>query len=350
MERKLEVDALRGVAILAVVGLHGMSGWYDLTDGGTRLLWIGVNQALRFCVPLFVAVSGYLLMEKNQGKKIEASKFWKKRIVSLLPGFWWWSLFSVVVIGSVSGWGSQLAEYSWWQLLAGRADYHLYFVPMLMQLYLVFPILWWLIERWGYWILGSSLVGQGLVYWLFGKQEMLGRVGELVESDQQQYIYALSWGFYFVLGMVLARWGGKLKKAGVGRFFLVMVLGGWIWAVMAAIDRLEGGANVITATRFTRLPVLIMATGVISLALVWSQKWKAWQTGMKKFAWLGTYAYMIYLVHPLILRFIADIWRGRMDTIEEVMFGLGLGLGITGLVLVERRVWRKWDLRFLTKF
>ncbi|MFL2935227.1 MAG: acyltransferase family protein, partial [Myxococcota bacterium] len=55
--RKLEVDLLKALGILAVVVIHSLRDFWN-PDFTASELWIG--QLMRFGVPAFLAVSGFL--------------------------------------------------------------------------------------------------------------------------------------------------------------------------------------------------------------------------------------------------------------------------------------------------
>lgn len=137
------LDLLRGVAMATVVAHH--VSWHMLVPShlahpGGRLL-AAVYLATDFGVPLFVAVSAFALV-RQYGRSFsglgEYLSLLGRRARRLLPAYVLWSLVSLaardpVLLASPSG----VADALWF----GTADVQLYYVPMLFELYLLWPLL-----------------------------------------------------------------------------------------------------------------------------------------------------------------------------------------------------------------
>ena len=90
--RKHWLDYLRVAAIIAVITIHSTTPFYA-KFGAIGLLdwWLAnlLNSASRFAIPLFVMISGALLL----GREITIGEFYKKRAARLLPALVVWNLF-----------------------------------------------------------------------------------------------------------------------------------------------------------------------------------------------------------------------------------------------------------------
>jgi surface polysaccharide O-acyltransferase-like enzyme len=91
------VDKARIFAVFAVIVLHvsaivvvGIKDFYDLQ------WWFGniYDSMVRWCVPVFVMISGALLLSEAKTESI--SIFYKKRILRLLTPTLFWSLFFTI--------------------------------------------------------------------------------------------------------------------------------------------------------------------------------------------------------------------------------------------------------------
>lgn len=148
-ERRSDIDALRGVAICAVVALH--TSWTLLTHAqvhapGGKVLAV-VHLASGFGVPLFLALSAISLSLRHAHPFAGAgayAAFLRKRASRLLPAYVAWSLLSIALRDVSLLWPPQDVA---WMLLAGSADIQLYFVPLLFQLYILWPLLQQLFRR-----------------------------------------------------------------------------------------------------------------------------------------------------------------------------------------------------------
>lgn len=135
-----DIALLRVVAIIGVVLIH-ISGLTVINKGlvGTRVWWTAqaLNGASRYCVPLFVMVSGALLLRPNAAP-VSLKDFYRRRLDRLLPALVVWHAvyltFSMVVLHSYKRPLTALAI-----LLAGRTYTALYFFWLILGLYLVTP-------------------------------------------------------------------------------------------------------------------------------------------------------------------------------------------------------------------
>ncbi|MDO8515230.1 MAG: acyltransferase [bacterium] len=269
MGNKINSDLLKGLAIIAVVAIHSFS-----TSVGSSPVSLFVDQLSRFAVPLFIALSGYGLA-MSFAKNNNLIHFYFKRVLKLLP----WFVFASVLILIYKGGSDFLNYHTWTMILRGGADYHLYFVPMIFRLYLIFPLLFFIVNKFPRLALVAALLTQIIWYeysagWL----------------DQMQYLRPESWIFYFVLGIYLIK--NKLN-------FKPLVAIGFIIMFVHAVYLQSIGTDMILVTRFTRLPVILYATGFILFFV-------NWQVTNKPLEILGKYSYQIYLLHTLVLRILPN--------------------------------------------
>lgn len=262
----------KGLAIIAVVAIHAFSSTI-----GNSPVNLFVDQLSRFTVPLFVALSGYglaLSFTKNNN----LIHFYFKRVLKLLP----WFLFASVLILIYKGGYDFLNYHTWTMILRGQADYHLYFVPMIFRLYLIFPLLFYIVRKYPRLALVAALLIQ-IVWYEYSRGWL----------DQMQYVRPESWIFYFVLGIYLS----FRPMIHASKY---MLLFGLILTFGHAYLLQQSGVDMLIATRFTRLPVILYATGVILFVI-------NWQFRNSQLAILGKYSYQIYLLHTITLRILPQI-------------------------------------------
>jgi surface polysaccharide O-acyltransferase-like enzyme len=151
----MTVDALRVTAILAVVLIHTTSRTLETTHFAlNNAPWpLFLNQISRFAVPLFFLMSGFVL-ELSYPPVFNFFVYLKKRVNRIFIPYAFWSAFYYLFIYK------QHAVSYFRALLSGDASYQLYFIPSLVILYLVFP----LVHRWYRWLSHwAALIFLGLV-------------------------------------------------------------------------------------------------------------------------------------------------------------------------------------------
>jgi surface polysaccharide O-acyltransferase-like enzyme len=139
-ERNYAIDFIRLVAILAVVTIHIGSAFLDRVQIFSPSFYFlyGINIAVRFGVPLFFCISGYLLASLYSDIK-NPSLFYKKRLLKIVPPYLIWSLiYFFFVFPNPKGF---LTLHFFSNLVTGDFSYQLYFIPAIILLYLIFPII-----------------------------------------------------------------------------------------------------------------------------------------------------------------------------------------------------------------
>ncbi len=143
----LNVDFIRVVSIFAVVLLHVSAACVVEINDTTSNEWIIGNlfdSFVRWCVPVFIMLSGYLLLRKETLKE-DTTLFYKKRVFRLgIPILVWscifllWGLIKTNLKGEI--------EPSFFNniinpLINGIPHYHLWFLFMIICLYAITPLI-----------------------------------------------------------------------------------------------------------------------------------------------------------------------------------------------------------------
>ncbi len=304
MERRPQIDILRAFAILGVILIHivGVS-LYVYPKGSTAAsLLITIDQLSRFCVPLFVAISGYTLVAKYQTKKLELAAFYKRRVARIIPTYLLATLIIYLYLNFVSPWSQIKNPYPLWQIfLIGRADYHLYFIPMILQLYLLFPAFLYLLKKSKVKTIVLAAAIQIITFAsaFLASQKLLTL--PFPWGDQQQYLFFGSWVFYFVLGMLLAN-QNRINRV-VKIVVLVTLVLGFPLVLFQTISQISAGADVISQTRFTRFSIFLLATALILICNFYGENLlKLPKIAVKILTKIGALSFSIYLVHTIAIR------------------------------------------------
>lgn len=295
---------LRAIAISGVFLIHflaGLDGSIYKTSSFQPLV-VTLDQLSRISVPMFVALSGFGLMQKYQKKTFHWLEFLQSRVLKLLPLYIVWSILTFGIFLLNPAWRPDgLPSSLLTQIIIGRADYHLYFVPMIFQLYLLFPFLMAFVKKnWQASLLCIS-VFQVCLYYFYTSRPLTIVPNILLATDQQQYPWFFTWIFYFVLGMCLPFLHKYIDSVLMTFLFFILSTVGLVWAINIGVQHIDAGIDPIIALRFTRLPIMLY-TGA---AVVWLTKIARETTEIPKVVKLwGDKSYWVYLGHTMILRVI----------------------------------------------
>lgn len=138
-------DDLRAFATISVILVH-VSAPLLFEYGTISNLdwWTGniVDSTFRFCVPIFLMLTGALILPKTY----KLGDFFKKRISRILLPFIFWS-FIYILYNLILKWQNgdhlnavELSKYIFTQLQNG-ASFHLWYVYMIIGIYLFIPII-----------------------------------------------------------------------------------------------------------------------------------------------------------------------------------------------------------------
>lgn len=201
-KRIVYFDLLRIVAAFSVVMLHSSAQfWYSLDVSSTEWKIANSYDALfRFGVPIFVMISGALWLGDN--RELNLKKLYTRNILRFMIIYIIWSC----VYGLIDCTNFEFELLTWKdiarEMLLGR--YHLWFLPMIVGLYVLLPIL-------RSWIHGATK--QNLQYFLilfFVLQICRETIYAMSDRAEIHYILEImkidmvcSYLGYFVLGYYL---------------------------------------------------------------------------------------------------------------------------------------------------
>jgi len=241
-------DLIRTLAMILVIVLHSSNETLQLLSSGSTYWWTAVvyKSLALSCVPLFVMLSGALLLQPSKLNE-PIRVFLKKRLsrIGLAFGFWSgvyiaWSFYiakSPLTLINIS-------ESIWYSLFSG-AYYQFWFIYLIVGLYLITPILRAIIANANLriirylillWFVGIAIVPIIELY----SQLIPGAVAGAYTLNP--LVFAIGgWVGFFVLGIYLQRI--KLRSAilyGLLTICFVWTLFG-IWLMTYPLSGLQQG-------------------------------------------------------------------------------------------------------------
>ncbi|WP_199241674.1 acyltransferase [Desulfosporosinus sp. Sb-LF] len=139
-----EIHLLRGFGVLAVIAIHTSGYFTEIPRFNTLVLvnlWTDIFS--QFAVPLFVFISGFVLT-RNYSSNFLLSEFYQKRVRSIVPQYLIFSVaytvfnnWEVMQSNLIKENGALLFK----NILHSDASYHLWFFSIIIQFYIVYPLI-----------------------------------------------------------------------------------------------------------------------------------------------------------------------------------------------------------------
>jgi surface polysaccharide O-acyltransferase-like enzyme len=316
-----EIQYLRGFAFLAVVLQHAIGHYAAVPDAK---LEDGVLMGLlllsaKFAVPMFIFITGLVLFYNYDGG-VRFFPFVRKRFRDIgLPYLPWALLYALRGHHPALSWES--VRRLGLEVLTGTASYHLWYIVMIFQLYLLFPLLQRAVlraDRSAAAAKGGAavLILLGMFYvWYTGVRgtfsDAVGRLSIPVLSDlftTYDDRNALHFFYYFLLGAAaglhLERWKAFLTayrayiRIGYGVMFGVMLY--------VTISRFQLSPHLTIQYNATFLVQPLMAVFLIAAVTAMHAEALTFAGSAPNrlraaVRHIGSLSYVAYLAHALVL-------------------------------------------------
>ena len=126
------VDLVRVLTVGLVIGTHVLA----LAPLTPTVLFGALTIALHVSREVFFLLTAFVLVYSTGRRKVRWPRFWRKRYLFVAVPYVTWTVLYFFANG-----GPFLGESFLNELLTGTARYHLYFLLVSMQIYLVFPLI-----------------------------------------------------------------------------------------------------------------------------------------------------------------------------------------------------------------
>ena len=282
-------DFLRGVAIIMVVGIHTCANHCGFDTLSLQANTI-IRQLLNTGVPIFFAISGFFLSNKDLTTKEKKNSFWKHQIPKVYIPTLIWSV-PWLLLGLLGRKSPLLMTVLW--LSCGLSIF--YYIAVSIQNYLLLPVCQKIINSFPlFGLCGSAALSAfsiGFITWI--------RVFKQIEIPLIVYAgFFFLWIFFFVLGIYLAR---TERSYNISYIFLFLLFSLTLeYFETRFIDKLGYGGGI--------KPSSFLYSAFVILLLFSKKIEKAWNSYNFYFSslvvWIGKMSFAIYLTHSLFARFV----------------------------------------------
>lgn len=337
----LELYYMRAIAAFGIYAIHATGGFVMYSDFNSNAMKLGmfINQFFRFGTPVFMMISGFVLFYNYRTPtEFNPSKFYKKKVTYLIVPYIIWSIgyffFKryIYYLPLEANWHSVILN----DLLLGNAFSHLYFIFLIVQFYLIFPILIRTISDHmmkrpvKVFISIALLQGAILVYEFYFVKYTGLKLLDFINSFYWKTV--LGWFFYFIAGGIIAynydrfvEFVDKKIKFIIPAYVVSLIL----FMGEVYVDVYES-KSLVNYEKYGSIRPMNMIYGVMSfILLVYLTRKIVLMDNMflKLFKSFGTYSLGVYFAHPMILEYM----KKQMLVYLPNYFGYGR---ISSLIIV----------------
>ncbi len=263
---------------------------------------------LRFGRSLFIFATGMLLFYWYKNKPIDWQKFWKKRWKNIILPYMAWTAIYTYFMYQTFDPGVLFPHFAH-SLFTGSSFYHLYYIPLFIQLNLFFMLFKKPIERYLRLPLLSAVFVLQLVFYmavnyLFTTASIDWDASVFLQAVQALYKYSNShvymYVFYFTLGayagLFVEKWRKITNKFWYGALILVLGISTYyIVSFLSGTLTYAEGLDIFAPLYFLYTSAIIFAFYPLSAFMG-----KLPVLG-DRLAVVAKYNFAIYLLHPLVL-------------------------------------------------
>ncbi|MEF9935019.1 MAG: acyltransferase [Clostridium sp.] len=317
-----EVDILRGIAFLAVVLQHSLASFIYEPSVNTYqgIISAFILNSLRFAVPIFVFMTGFSLYYTDKGQGY--FEFIRKRFKQIiLPYMIWTLIYDILMFFIMGRYDLSLKDlvFQYFNyVLTGTGFYHLWYMAMIIQFYIIYPVFKLIINKNRSFVVNTIMLfvafiaHYGFLYWynFYAGAQSATAPGVLKVVLQYSDRLFVVWMFYFIFGAYLAIYYEKVKEF-ILKFKYIWFVGfafsiGYIMKLMISSSSYnENGGYVINHNIGAPLSIPMVPLLIFSILGLYVISIKLLNVKASKYILIaGKYSFGAYLCHALVLHYI----------------------------------------------
>ncbi|HLR65983.1 MAG TPA: acyltransferase [Virgibacillus sp.] len=295
-----EIGFIRAIACLCIVMVHVTAGFYYENDRTFSWLTQFFNQISRYGTPAFAIISGFLLYNQAIKRGFQFQKFLQSRFTKIIIPFLIWSFIYLLLKWQYNQFefpainSSQEIKDFLYVFFTGKSNYHLYFIVIVVQFYLLFPLLQFIKSKQSLFLL--TLIAFFINYFFVEYNIDIGT--GMFNNFLNERVFIFHWIYYFLLGGLLVYYWERIMVWVKQNTIISMLLG--LIVIVGGIYEYSF-AEWIESNRIMNminLPILFIAFAGVYVSL------SSWKNVRNYIVGIGNMSMGIYLVHPFILFFL----------------------------------------------
>lgn len=305
-----QVDLFRVITFAAVVAVHSTAYTNPSISTGEG----AAGQLLHFTREAFFFLTGFVLVFSQGRKPLQPLRFWGRRFKLIgIPYLVWTAIYIGYVELQSGGPLADLPKTFLMDAVSGRGYYHLYFLLVSMQAYLLFPVLIWVLRvtRHHPWLLLAGAAALQLAE--TGYLHHAHPAASGIAHWYTDWSYALfpSYVLYVVAGALAARHLAQAQAWLLDHAAVVLLAGltsaavAEAWFFYAVHHGANAGDGPLDASTVLQPVIVLWSCGAILLLALGTCRWASRRRTDTRFyaalQWASSASFGVYLVHPLVL-------------------------------------------------
>lgn len=305
------IGHLRAVAIIGVIFLH-VAAASLISEPVGSMNWLSANfydSLSRWCVPLFVMISGTLLLNNEKNESIQ--KFYKKRASKILIPTLAWTLIFLLWLTVKSLYKDiNLSDNFIKLILNGEIYYHLWYVYMLVGLYAFTPFIRTLVINLTKKELKLLLL---LTFSLSISNEIVSIIFEI--EDTYFLVKFLSYVPYFIFGHYIFKYPVRFKYISLFSLLLISFLSTFSLFWVSATN-----ASSYQYYFYNYLSINVVVMSII-LFMIGSQFFENKKIG-NILSQVEKNSFGIYLIHPIYFELSNQLFFNKLTLSDFLLIPL----------------------------
>src|SRR5699024_504069 len=206
-----EIPIIRSIATMLVVLVHVTSRIYYANGEFTNHVIGYFNQFSRLGTPIFAVISGFLLTISTLKRPFDLNYFIKSRFTKILLPFIIWTTLYIILSFSFDETFNSLSNNIINTYLLDSGETHLYFILVVIEFYILFPLLQ-IISSGKSIVILYVLVTILNIFWFYFGNGLFQFKNDIINTFINSRIFILNWISFFVLGILFAKHYENVNK------------------------------------------------------------------------------------------------------------------------------------------